>query len=409
MKEIITSLISLTLRETEEIGPAILTHVWQTLGKCPKILDNILESLLTHSTSKDGSSQLPPGKDSKDTSLLSSIGTKTMDCFEDIILTIAAQLPYLVTGKLLQLFFQLVNSTTESDNKSDRIEKNTTWVKIEILIRWFLILSFDNLLCVHMYLPELFHLIILTFFSGDALIRSSIYALFINIIHSIITSNEKICPEDKLQKLKLLFNQYHEVQYQLHFGIGGKSTYAPFLKLADRDAKIENFPITQVENVANSLYQVLNCLTTNVSCIGIPQHTQWLNLTTKTAFTKNPFFQPRAICCIGTISQSPDLVSDDLVTKLLVLLRDALIDCSSGVCISPSHPSSLPLLFHSPLTLTFSFCFLSLTPPLHYFLSSFIRSSTSSICLPLCPSPFPLSHWQYYFPYYIQISFSIIT
>ena len=61
-------------------------------------------------------------------------------------------------------------------------------------------LSFENLLFVEIYLPELFHLVILLFSTGPYLMRSIIHGLVINIVHSLYTS--VATADDKLQSLR---------------------------------------------------------------------------------------------------------------------------------------------------------------------------------------------------------------
>ena len=92
----------------------------------------------------------------------------------------------LISGKLITRLLNLLDnsSSTNDDSKIDRIEKHSCWKELDVLLRWLTILSFDNLLCVENYLPEVLHIILMCFFSGDGLIRSSMYALFINTIHS---------------------------------------------------------------------------------------------------------------------------------------------------------------------------------------------------------------------------------
>ena len=293
------------------IRPAVLSKVWSILGKCERMLDHIIEQLITSYH-------------------VSNISDVVSDSLDDIIAAVAAVNPTLISGKLITRLLNLLdNSSSTNDSKIDRIEKHSCWKELDVLLRWLTILSFDNLLCVENYLPEVLHIILMCFFSGDGLIRSSMYALFINTIHSLFSSN--YCTEEKQQMLRVLFNQYQELPTRLQFGIGGQTNYSPFQSPSARDGKFDQVALSNVENVANFLFQVLNTSSSESNCIGTPQHTRWLSLITRTSFAPNPLLQPRATIALGVLTQSNSLITDELLGNLLKLLREALANCAQTV------------------------------------------------------------------------------
>jgi len=313
INEILEKLISYSVN-AGVIRPAVLSKVWKVLGKCPRILDYVIDQLLV-------AYNLP------------TCDNNSSDTLDDIIAVVASVNANLVTGKIITKLLNILDSTSSSSSSNesgttniDRIEKHSNWKSIQVLVRWMCILSFDNLLCVDSYLPEILHIILMTFFSGDSLIRSNVFALFINTIHSLVSS--QICNPDKLPTLRAKFNQFQELPTKLQFGIGGQASYMPFQAQSERDSKLAKVSISNVENVATYLFEVLNACTSESSCIGTQQHSRWLSLVSRTAFSNNEFLQPRAIIGLGVLAQSSLLITDELVGNLISLLRNALSSCT---------------------------------------------------------------------------------
>ena len=80
------------------------------------------------------------------------------------------------------------------------MEDSQSWMEISILLNLLFVLSFENLVYVQQFLPELFHIILLVFASGDIESRKVVHGLLINVVHSLYTI--KVSEEDKLQNLR---------------------------------------------------------------------------------------------------------------------------------------------------------------------------------------------------------------
>eukprot|EP00011_Vannellida_sp_DIVA3-517-6-12_P006707 CAMPEP_0114622840 /NCGR_PEP_ID=MMETSP0168-20121206/9942_1 /TAXON_ID=95228 ORGANISM="Vannella sp., Strain DIVA3 517/6/12" /NCGR_SAMPLE_ID=MMETSP0168 /ASSEMBLY_ACC=CAM_ASM_000044 /LENGTH=1801 /DNA_ID=CAMNT_0001834063 /DNA_START=22 /DNA_END=5428 /DNA_ORIENTATION=+ len=314
LKELINSLVALTIREAREILPDILSQIWRTMAQLNEAIDTILECLCERALPSSNTSPL---------------GTKNMDCFEDIMVALAIENPQRVSGKVVHLLLRALDDT--SVNPVERLENHSNWVRIEVLIRWVMTLAFDNLLAVDKFIPELAHAMVMTFYDGDSMLRANIHALFMNVVHSTFSS--RTCHEDKLQTLRFHIGEFHSLSSRLHFGVGStKTNFSIYQSAMDRDNKLEKkMPISLVQNVTNSLFAVLSCCTRESSCVGTPYHSRWLALTCKAALTPNPALQPRAICALGVLCQSHELVTEDIIEKLLVLLRNSLFNYSGAV------------------------------------------------------------------------------
>jgi hypothetical protein len=304
-KEVVNALIALTIRENGEMGPAIMSRVWKTIGRAPEAIDIVLACMLARAV---------------------PAASKNMQTLEDIVITLAAENPAMVSGKLVHSLLRLLNQTAVPDDAaaaaaSDNLTDHQLWVHIEIYLRWLLMLSFDNLLSVELYLPELFHIVMMVFYTGSSLIRATVHRLFINIVHCIYTTH--LCHESKQQALRFHLYEYHQLPFRLQFGIGGKNI-SPFAK-PNTEEKLDSMPITVVENVANALLTTLSCCYPTPSCIDTARHARWLSLTIAQAFTTNPALQPRAVPTLGVLCQTKGLVTEDLIVLLLTRLKNALM------------------------------------------------------------------------------------
>ena len=308
-RDLVNSLIALTIRESRENMPLVLSNIWKPIATTVEALDVTLACIIERS--------IPSSKSSP-------LGTKNMDCLEDIIITLATENSQIIAGKIIKTALDTIRAP--SSQPIDKLESHDQWVKIEIFLRWIMILSYENLLCIEQFLPDLFHIIILTSGSGDSMLRTNVHALFMNLVHAVFTS--RICHKDKLQTLRSNLNEFQSVSSRLQFGIsaGGKN-FSPFLNASERDSnniKLEKPNIATNEYVAKALLLVMNCCTERVTAVGTAQHARWLSLITLDAFSHNLALQPRAIIALGVLSAAPSLVSHQLFSQVLGVLKDCL-------------------------------------------------------------------------------------
>ena len=81
---------------------------------------------------------------------------------------------------------QLMERTCMSPTPT--LEQHLMWNDIAILLRYLLMLSFNNSLDVASHLSFLFHIVSLLVSTGPLTLRASTHGLVINIIHSLCTS-----------------------------------------------------------------------------------------------------------------------------------------------------------------------------------------------------------------------------
>ena len=310
-KELLNTLIIRTINEQQDKAPAILSKVWKALGRVPETFELLIDLLLARAA---------PGSPGA-----SIINTKNMNAIEDIVATLAAENARTFSGKLIHRLIRAIEQSG-GNGACQVLCDHKDWRTIEILSRWLMVLSFNNLLAIEWYLAELLHIVIMLFFTSTSVYRASIQGLFVNIVHSLCT--HQLCEAEKLPTLKARLVEFHQIQFRLQFGLSGMDVtpYSPVPK----NEKREILSMHTVENVANSLLMVLNCCTPGSTAIGTTLHARWLSLTTAIAVIPNPALQPRAIMTLGVLCQTPELVTEEIVGHLLSLLQLSLVHAKNG-------------------------------------------------------------------------------
>lgn len=335
VKELMNSLIALTIREARDLLPEVLSKIWHTVATLSLDVIEICINCLFERASPSSST--------------SPLGTKNMDCLEDIMICLASKHSQLIGGKIISALLQCLDDTINSP--SDRLEAHSNWVKIEVLLRWTMTLAFNNFLHIEQWLPELCFIILMTFQSGDSMLRANIHALFMTVAHSVFAN--KICHENKIQTLRFHMTEFQTLTTRLHFGVGGtKTNFSIYQSAMNRDNKLEKkMPIQLVENVASYVMLLMNCCTPNITCVGSAYHSRLLSLIAKASLQQNPALQPRAICALGILEENSDLVTEDYVERLLMLLRSALhsyqgscgdLEMAIILCLSKIFPHLSP-------------------------------------------------------------------
>jgi len=302
-KQLVESLIEFTIHETQ-ITTTILSVVWETIGSVTDILELVIDCLIKQGT-KYG------------------VGSPELEIIGSICITVSAKNTQYVAGKFISKLLQMIQGTSQST--VDSLVDHPLWPNIAVLIRILFHLSFDNLLYVQQYLPELFHLVMMLFSTGSTDVRASVHGLFINVVHSLYTL--KVSPEDKLQTLSFHLSESTQPKVRLLFGLGGQQI-SPFSKPNPSEKKLDKALLTTVDSVGSIIYSILSAVSPLNDPVGTSWHARWLSLATQTAFTSNMALQPRACVVLGILCKSKTIVCDDLIDHTLVVLKEALRDMS---------------------------------------------------------------------------------
>jgi neurofibromin 1 len=284
----------------------------------------------------------------------------------------------LVSRKVIGRLCRLIEKTCTSPTQS--LEQHSMWNDIAILLRYLLMLSFNNSLDVVNHLAYLFHIVTLLVCTGPLMLRASVHGLVINIIHSLCTCQCSQFNEETHRILSLSLCEFSLYKFYLLFGIskvksaavtafktGGHHlstrSYAAYSPAggggggltggggggtnADQDHRM---PLSSLETLTDTLLEIMESCTKDMDkCEWL---SVWTELARRFAFQFNPALQPRAIIVYGCISKcATEADIKQLLRMMVKALESHSSDCIDLIeAIVMCLTRLLPLLpAHSPI------------------------------------------------------------
>ncbi|KAI9597754.1 hypothetical protein BDF19DRAFT_434347 [Syncephalis fuscata] len=229
------------------------------------------------------------------------------------------------TVTLLHIVYAVIANTSLKPKRS--LTEHESWNEIAVLIRFLLMMSFDNRLHVLQYLPELFHIVSLVAATGPGMIRASVHGIIINIVQSLCTSLQ--LDSDNLRTVKFLLSELSEPKSLLLFGLNRTSGNAFMRSMEATTDTREAMPLTSLETIVRMLLDVMISGAPNTEYANA-WRARWMSLVASTAFQFNPAIQPRAFVVLGCLAHAA--VDDDLLYQILVALKGALSLFEEGDC-----------------------------------------------------------------------------
>jgi hypothetical protein len=189
----------LSVKEAE-IRPAILAKFWKPLGRLPELLDMVLDVIISTATTSAN------GIFGEETASMSDAGGEKFGCVcwfhhpllkttPEKVVTLANQNSELVTGKIIARLMSAIDATGSSDPRN-QLSDHKMFPTISLLARFLLMVSFDNLIDVQQYLPEVVFVCSLLFAHGDWVHRVTIHRLLINLVHSAYLLQQSTVQQD---------------------------------------------------------------------------------------------------------------------------------------------------------------------------------------------------------------------
>ncbi|KAJ9061115.1 Ras GTPase activating protein ira2 [Entomophthora muscae] len=308
-RELLGMMFDLTVKETE-MAPSIQSKIWRTIGQVDELIDMVLDTIVQYAVEH-------------------GVGSVQAEVLADTTVTLAAV--NVRAGKLVSRLRKLISKT--AINPKRVLTEHTAWVEIGVLVRFNLMLSFNNRFIAQHYLPEIFHTVSVLASSGPPIIRSSIHGLIINVIQSLCTCIPGDHPN--LATLSNLLADFSEPKFKLLFGLTRSNINAFSQTIEATTDTMEVMPLSSLETIIHTLLGVMTYGSASVDQSNI-WRARWMSLVTSTAFQFNPAVQPRAFIVLGCLARGE--VDDDLLYQILVALRGALelfddADCSLIVSI----------------------------------------------------------------------------
>ncbi|KAI9005808.1 hypothetical protein CLU79DRAFT_712957 [Phycomyces nitens] len=292
-KDVLRLLIEMTVKRVD-MYKHIQAKVWKTLAQVDSMIDPILDEFVKYSVNH-------------------GVGSPQAESMADTFVTMTS---VTVRGKVVSRLRKIIQYT--STDPCETLAKHPAWPEISVLLRFVLMLSFNNVGPVKPYLPEIFHIVSLLAATGSNFVRASVHELVVNVIHTLCTGMP--IGEESMKKLHFLLNDVCESKNRVYFGLTKHHAKAFTITQDTMHELSETINLSSLENIARILLEVLN--------IGAPStdvanmwRARWMGLVVSTAFQFNPAIQPRALVILGCLAQ--DEVDDDLIYQILVALQGA--------------------------------------------------------------------------------------
>ncbi|KAI8373844.1 hypothetical protein BD560DRAFT_393755 [Blakeslea trispora] len=293
-KEVIRNLIDLTVARTD-MYKLVQAKIWKTIGHIDETLNLVLDVFIQFSIEH-------------------GVGSVQAEAMADTFVTLSN---IAVRGKIVSRLRKVLQKTSFKPTRS--LTDHWTWNEIAVLIRFVLMLSFNNRGPVKSYIPEIFHIVSLVIGVGPTIIRSSVHGLVINVIQSLCTNMP--IQEANVKKLQLLLNEMSDTKYRLLFGLYKPQTSAFSISPDTLTDAAEPVPLMALETIVNNLLEVINYSAPSPDMANA-WRARWMSLVASTAFQFNPAIQPQAFVVLGCLGREE--VDDDLLYQILVALRGAL-------------------------------------------------------------------------------------
>ncbi|KAI7866864.1 hypothetical protein BDF14DRAFT_1808596 [Spinellus fusiger] len=293
-RDILKLLIDITVTH-----PSLYKHiqakVWKLLAEVDELVDIILDSFIQHSVE-------------------SGVGSSRAEMLADTFVTMAGTS---VRGKVISRMRRIIQQTSVHSCRD--LSEHPSWTEIAVLLRFLLMLSFNSVDITRTYLPETFHIASLLAATGPVFIRSSVYELVINLIHSLCTSAQLADEEEK--KLQFLLNEMCDTKTRFNFGLS--KTYGQAYAVTSEFSTDSSMPLSllSLENIVRLLLDALSIGATS-SDVSNMWRARWMGLVASTTFQFNPAIQPRSFIVLGCLAQ--DEIDDDFVYQILIALKGAL-------------------------------------------------------------------------------------
>ncbi|CAO3650284.1 unnamed protein product [Mucor fragilis] len=293
-KEVLRNLIDLTVARTD-MYKLVQAKIWKTIGQIDDILNLVLDSFIQFS-------------------IENGVGSPQAEAMADTFVTLSN---IAVRGKVVARLRKVLQKTSFKPSRS--LTDHWAWNEIAILIRFVLMLSFNNRGPVKSYVPEIFHIVSLVVGVGPTIIRASVHGLVVNIIQSLCTTMP--IQDANVKKLQLVLSEISDTKYRLLFGLFKPHASAFTISQDTLTDVSEPIPLLALETIVNNLLEVITYSAPSADMANA-WRARWMSLVASTAFQFNPAIQPQAFVVLGCLGREE--VDDDLLYQILVALRGAL-------------------------------------------------------------------------------------
>lgn len=294
-KDIIRSFIDMTVRRSE-LYKHIQARIWKTIAQVDDLANLVIDCFVQYSVEN-------------------GIGSVQAEIVTDTLVTMSS---VSIRGKVISRIRRVIEGTSVQPCRN--LTEHGSWPEIAILLRFILMLSFNNTDPVMPYIPEIFHIVSILVVTGPTFIRSSVHELVVNSIHTLCTMDIPLADEN-IKKLHFVLNDLCDSKNRVSFGLTKQHANAFTITKETTTDFASGIDLISLQNIIGIL---LDALTFGAPTIDVANmwRARWMSLVTSTAFYFNPAIQPRSFVTLGCLAREE--VDDDLIYQILVALKGAL-------------------------------------------------------------------------------------
>lgn len=274
-----------------ELTTLMQTHIWAEVSKLDSATVNVVLDEIVRMT-VDG-----------------TLGSRRWESLARIVSTLSS---VNIRGRLLS---RLRKSLGKASPKAYRsLEHTPHWNELATLIR---------LVCISgpvpgnngLYLPELFHVVVLLAGTGLTLVRKSVYGIVINFLQTLYAEH----PDTALSsEVIVILGQMEETKTLRLFGLERPKSTSEY---ADYDPKPDKVAIDGYGDLTKLLLRILEVASGSQGLLNV-WRARWMSLVASTAFQISPAIQARAFIVLGELATSD--VDDDFLYQMLVAFKTSL-------------------------------------------------------------------------------------
>lgn len=227
----------------------IQAKIWKTIAKVDELLNLVIDTFI-QVANRFG------------------VGSPQAEALADTLVTLSN---VTVRSKLISHLRKVIHRTSFKPTRS--LVDHPSWLEIANLIRFILMLSFNNRGPAKLIVPELFHIVSLVAGVGCTVARASVHGIVVNTIQSLCTSMPLSAANKK--KLQLLLTELSESKCRLLFGLNRSTANAFLLTPETLNDTIEPISLLSLETIIGKLCEVLKYAAPSTGITKIREYCLW--------------------------------------------------------------------------------------------------------------------------------------
>ena len=210
----------------------IQAKIWKTIAKVDEILSLVIDAFIQFSNEH-------------------GVGSIQAETLAETLVTLSN---LTVRSRLISYLRKVIYRTSFKPTRS--LIDHPSWPEIAILVRFIVMITFNNSGPVKQSVPELFHIVSLIAGVGSTVVRSSVHGVVVNMIQSLCTSSHLSAAN--VNKLQLLLTELSESKCRHIFGLGRSTANAFIITPETLNDSLEPISLLSLEVIISKLSEAMN-------------------------------------------------------------------------------------------------------------------------------------------------------